>query len=130
MPYSQLPPCPRTFARRQWNCYGAGVNAADLRTTADTFVSSGLAAAGYEYVISDDGWMDGRDADGKMMADPIKFPGGWTNLSAYIHSKGLKAGLYSAASSVVCSGRVGSLYNEFLDAATFASWGIDYAKYE
>lgn len=51
-------------------------------------------------------------------------------MSAYIQSKGLKAGLYSAASSVVCSGRVGSLYNEYLDAETFASWNIDYVKYD
>jgi alpha-galactosidase len=65
-----------------------------------------------------------------MYADEKKFPGGWTNLSAYIQSKGLKAGLYSAASSVVCSGRVGSLYNEYLDAQTYASWGIQYIKYD
>ena len=74
--------------------------------------------------------MAGRDASGRMYADEVKFPGGWTNLSAYIQSKGLKAGLYSAASSVVCSGRVGSLYNEYLDAETFASWNIDYVKYD
>jgi alpha-galactosidase len=110
-----------------WNCYGSGVSAADLMTTADVFVSSGLRDAGYSFVISDDGWMAGRNATtGEMLADPIKFPGGWPPLVDYIHSKGLKVGLYSAASSVVCSGRVGSLYNEFLDAATFASWGIDY----
>lgn len=75
--------------------------------------------------------MDGRNAStGEMLADPVKFPGGWPALVSYIHSKGIKAGLYSAASSVVCSGRVGSLYNEWLDAQTFASWGIDYVKYE
>ena len=71
--------------------------------------------------------MGGRDATtGEMVADPAKFPGGWPPLVSYIHSKGLKVGLYSAASSVVCSGRVGSLYNEFLDASTYANWGIDY----
>ena len=80
------------------------------------------------YVSTDDGWMSGRDANGRMIADPIKFPGGWPALSAYVHGKGLKLGLYSAASSVVCSGRVGSLYNEALDAETFAEWGIDYVK--
>ena len=93
-------------------------------------MSSGLAAAGYEYVSTDDGWMSGRDANGRMIADPFKFPGGWPALSAYVHGKGLKLGLYSAASSVVCSGRVGSLYNEALDAQTFADWGIDYVKFD
>ena len=72
--------------------------------------------------------MSGRsNVTGEMEADPVKFPGGWPPLVAYIHSLGLKVGLYSAASSVVCSGRVGSLYNEFLDAQTFADWGIDCA---
>ncbi len=75
--------------------------------------------------------MNGRNATtGEMLADPVKFPGGWAALASYIHSKGLKVGLYSAASSVVCSGRVGSLYNEYLDAKTFASWDIDYVKFE
>ena len=106
------------------------MNAQDLRDTADFFVSSGLAGAGYTYVSTDDGWMSGRDANGRMIADPLKFPGGWPALSAYVHGKGLKLGLYSAASSVVCSGRVGSLYNEDIDAETFASWGIDYVKYD
>ena len=83
------------------------------------------------YIVSDDGWSKGRNATtGEILADPDKFPGGWPPLVQYIHSKGLKAGLYSAASSVVCSGRVGSLYNEYLDAKTFASWDIDYVKYE
>ncbi len=113
-----------------WNCYGSGVNAQDLRDTADFFVSSGLAGVGYTFVSTDDGWMSGRDANGRMIADPFKFPGGWPALSAYVHGKGLKLGLYSAASSVVCSGRVGSLYNEDIDAETFASWGIDYVKYD
>lgn len=72
--------------------------------------------------------MSGRDANGRMVADPVKFPGGWSALSAYVHGKGLKLGLYSAASSVVCSGRVGSLYHEYIDAETFASWNIDYVK--
>lgn len=83
------------------------------------------------YICSDDGWSAGRNATtGEMLADPVKFPGGWAALASYIHSKGLKVGLYSAASSVVCSGRVGSLYNEYLDAKTFASWDIDYVKFE
>lgn len=93
-------------------------------------MSSGLASAGYTTVVSDDGWNTfARDASGRMQADEKKFPGGWPPLVAYIHSKGLKAGLYSAASSVVCSGRTGSLYNEVIDAETFAAWGIDYVRF-
>ena len=64
--------------------------------------------------------MSGRDASGRMVAAPDKFPEGMSGLATYMKSKGLKLGLYSAASSVVCSGRVGSLYNEAIDAQTFA----------
>lgn len=118
-----------SYPTDSWNCFGASVTAADLKTTADFFVSSGLAAAGYEYVSTDDGWMTGaRDAAGNMIADPVKFPGGFTDVVSYVHGKGLKIGLYSAASSVVCSGRTGSLYHEEGDAAQWASWGVDYVK--
>lgn len=123
-----LSPRPPPTPRSAGNCYGSGVTAADLRATADFFVSSGLAAVGYEFVSTDDGWMSGRDANGRMVADPVKFPGGMPALVAYVEGKGLKLGLYSAASSVVCSGRVGSLYNEDIDAETFAAWNIDYVK--
>ena len=107
------------------------MTAADLKPTADFFVSSGLAAAGYNYVSTDDGWMTGaRNAsNGQMIPDPVKFPGnGFADVAAYVHAKGLKVGLYSAASSVVCSGRTGSLYHEAIDAAQWASWSIDYVK--
>ena len=111
-----------------WNCYGSGVTAADLKATADFFVSSGMKDAGYEYVMTDDGWTSGRDAQGRIIADPVKFPGGMAAVADYVHGLGLKLGVYSAASSVVCSGRVGSLYREQIDAQTFASWGVDYVK--
>jgi hypothetical protein len=114
---------------RNRNCYGAGVNEVDLQNTADFFVSSGLRDAGYDTVSTDDGWMGGRDAAGRMIADPVKFKSGMPALAAYMHARGLKLGVYSAASSVVCSGRVGSLYHEDIDAKTFASWGIDYVKF-
>lgn len=115
-----------------WTAFATGVTAQDLRATADFFVSSGLAAAGYAYVNSDDGWAEGqRDpASGRLVADPGKFPGGIRALADYIHSKGLKLGIYTASSSVVCSGRPGSLFHEALDAETFVSWGVDYVKIE
>lgn len=104
---------------------------ADLRATADFFVSSGLKAAGYLYVNSDDGWsLQQRDAAGRLVADPVKFPSGLKNLSAYIHSKGLKFGIYSASSSVVCSGRPGSLFSESIDAQYFVDANIDFVKYD
>ena len=116
------------LAWNSWNCYGTSVSSKDLRDTADFFVSSGLAAKGYKFVITDDGWMSGRDAEGRMLANHVNFPEGMANLSVYMKARGLELGLYSAASSVVCSGRVGSLYNEAIDAQTFASWGVGYVK--
>lgn len=114
-----------------WTAFGTGVSEADLRATADFFVSSGLKDAGYLYVNCDDGWsLENRDASGRLVPDPVKFPSGLRNLSAYIHSKGLLFGIYSASSSVVCSGRPGSLFSESVDAESFVSWDIDYVKYD
>ena len=114
-----------------WNCYGGSVTSKDLRDTADFLVSSGLSSI-YSFVISDDGWTSGRDSiTNEIIPDPIKFPDVANgSLASYIHSKGLKLGIYSAASSVVCSGRVGSLYHEVIDAVTFGRWGVDYVKYD
>ena len=106
-----------------WTSVGTGVSSAFLRGVADFFVSSGLAAKGYKYVNSDDGWSAARDSSGRLTWDTVRFPEGIANLTAYIHSKGLLFGIYAAASSVVCSGRPGSLYYEALDAQTFADWG-------
>ena len=110
-----------------WTAFATSVNEADLRATADFFVSSGLAAAGYLFVNSDDGWSLGaRDAvTGRLVPDPQKFPSGMAALAAYVHSKGLLFGLYTASSSVVCSGRPGSLFHEGVDAETFVEWGVD-----
>lgn len=71
-----------------------------------------------------------RDAQGRMIPDPIKFPDGFAAVADYVHQKKLLMGIYSAGSSVVCSGRTGSLYNEVIDAETFASWGVDYVKFD
>ena len=113
-----------------WTAFGTGVSEADLRATADFFVSSGLREAGYLYVNSDDGWSLGQrdNATGELVADPSKFPSGIKALADYIHSKSLLFGIYSASSSVVCSGRPGSLYHERVDAQLFASYGVDYIK--
>ena len=114
-----------------WTSVGSGVSAAFLQAMGDFFVSSGLREAGFEYICSDDGWSNGtRSAGGELQPDSKKFPAGLLGVANYLHSIQLKFGIYSAASSVVCSGRPGSLYNEFVDAATFAAAHVDYVKYD
>ncbi len=121
-----------------WNTFAcAGLNETVIKQTADTFVSSGMAAAGYQYVNLDDCWMNGRDSSGKIQWNTTKFPAGIPALAQYVHGKGLKIGLYSTPNTLTCSGiyggvavAVGSKGFETSDAQTFASWGIDYLKYD
>lgn len=97
--------------------------------TAKAIVDTGLAAAGYEYVNSDDCWMLAtRDANGQQVPNPAKFPDGWLPVTSYIHSLGLKAGLYTAKGPNTCAGFAASCDHEFQDAAVWSSWGIDYVK--
>ncbi len=102
-------------------------------------VSSGMQAAGFQYVNIDDCWMNGRDASGNLQWDATKFPSGIPALAAYVHGKGLKLGIYETPNTVTCVGiyagispsvAVGSLGHEAQDATTFASWGVDYLKYD
>ncbi len=97
---------------------------------ADAMETSGMKDAGYEYIIIDDCWQIGRDANGKIIADSIKFPDGIKYLADYIHSKGLKFGIYSDAGTKTCAGRPGSKGVEAIDAQTYAEWGVDYLKYD
>ena len=115
-----------------WTSAGESVSAKFLMAMGDALVATGLASAGYMLVCSDDGWSTGsRNASsGRIVADPTKFPNGFQEVTTHLHAAGLQAGIYSSASSVVCSGRPGSLYNEYLDAATFAEWEVDYVKYD
>ena len=112
-----------------WNLYACGVNASVLMRSADALISSGLAQAGYRYVNSDDCWMLAtRNARGQQVADPTKFPDGFANVTAYIHSKGLLSGLYTAKGNWTCQHKAASCLHERIDAAQWASWGIDYVK--
>jgi len=111
-----------------WNYYTCKVNDAMIRAQADALVSSGLAAAGYKYVIVDDCWQGERDATGKMHPNS-KFPD-MGALSAYVHHKGLKFGIYSSPGPKTCAGFEGSLGHEEQDAATYGEWGIDWLKYD
>jgi alpha-galactosidase len=97
---------------------------------ADAMVSIGLKDAGYEYIVIDDCWQVDRDKEGNIMVDPDRFPSGIKKLSDYVHSKGLKFGIYSDAGTATCQGRPGSRGYEFQDARTYASWGVDYLKYD
>ena len=84
--------------------------------------------AGYQYVVIDDCWQVGRDAQGAIVADRKRFPNGMAALADYIHARGLKFGLYTDVGSRTCQGRPGSLGHEWQDAATYAAWGVDYLK--
>ena len=114
-----------------WNTFTWNINEELIRETADIMVSSGLKDAGYEYVVIDDCWsLKQRDENGCLVADPEKFPHGMKAVADYVHSKGLKFGMYSCDGTHTCAGYPGSFEHEFQDAATFASWGVDYLKYD
>ncbi|KAH1191882.1 Alpha-galactosidase [Glycine max] len=115
-----------------WNHFGCDVNESVVRETADAMMSTGLAALGYQYVNIDDCWAElNRDTEGNMVPNAASFPSGIKALADYVHSKGLKLGIYSDAGNQTCSKRMpGSLGHEEQDAKTFASWGVDYLKYD
>jgi alpha-galactosidase len=114
-----------------WNKFACNVSESLIRQTADKIIDLGLDKLGYEYVNIDDCWMlTERDAQGHMIPDPQTFPSGMRALGDYIHSKGLKFGVYSSAGNYTCEGRAGSLYHEDVDAADWASYGVDYLKYD
>lgn len=113
-----------------WNKFGCNVSEKLIRETADAVVASGMKDAGYKYVVIDDCWQVKRAADGTIVADPERFPSGIKALGDYVHSKGLLFGIYSDAGSKTCAGRPGSRGYEYQDARTYASWGVDYLKYD
>lgn len=121
-----------------WNAYGCDINESKVKAAADAIVDGGYKDAGYEYVNIDDCWQaPNRDANGRLVPDPKKFPDGIKGVANYVHSKGLKLGLYATPGSRTCaniyngySGRLGSMGHVEQDARTFASWGVDYLKYD
>jgi len=114
-----------------WYSAYCGVSAQLVEETARDMVADGMAAAGYRYVNIDDCWMaPARDSAGNLVADPTRFPGGIKPVAAYVHSLGLKLGIYEDAGTLTCAGYPGSYGHEAQDAATFASWGVDYVKYD
>jgi alpha-galactosidase len=114
-----------------WNSFGCNVSEQLVEQTADIMVSSGLRAAGYQYVNIDDCWMSSsRNSAGQLVPDPAKFPDGISGVANYVHGKGLKLGIYESAGTATCAGYPGSLNHEQTDANSFASWGVDYLKYD
>ncbi|WP_045859353.1 glycoside hydrolase family 27 protein [Teredinibacter purpureus] len=113
-----------------WNHFGCNVDEKLIKATADAMAKNGMKAAGYEYVNIDDCWHGERDANGNIQVDAERFPSGMKALADYVHKRGLKLGIYSDAGWTTCAGKPGSRGYEFQDAKTYASWGIDYLKYD
>ena len=114
-----------------WNKFGTGINEQMVKEMADALISTGLKDAGYNHILLDDGWMDmERDAQGNLVPHPEKFPNGIKVVADYVHSKGLKFGLYNCAGSKTCAGYPGSRGHEYQDALKYAEWGVDYLKYD
>ncbi|MFZ5551224.1 MAG: glycoside hydrolase family 27 protein [Pseudomonadota bacterium] len=128
-PKPNLAPTP-PMGWNSWNKFACNVSEQLIRQQADGMAASGMKAAGYRYIVIDDCWQKSRDADGNIQADPERFPSGIKALADYVHSKGLKFGLYSDAGSLTCGGRPGSAGHEFQDARQYAKWGVDYLKYD
>lgn len=114
-----------------WNTFTWDINEELIKQVADVFVEQGYKDAGYEYIVIDDCWsLRERDEQGRLVPDPAKFPSGMKALADYIHSKGLKFGMYSCAGTHTCAGYPGSFEHEFQDAKQFAEWEVDYLKYD
>ncbi|HVT73586.1 MAG TPA: glycoside hydrolase family 27 protein [Lacunisphaera sp.] len=114
-----------------WNTFAANINEDLVKETADAMVANGMRDAGYVYIVLDDTWSAReRDAGGRLVADPKKFPSGMKALGDYLHAKGFKFGIYNCAGTQTCAGYPGGRGHEFVDALTYASWGVDYLKYD
>lgn len=111
-----------------FNTFGTTFNQQLVVSVVKAMESDGMRAAGYRYIILDDGWQGPRDASGNITADPSRFPCGIGRLAAFVHSHGFRFGLYTTPGSRSCAGRPGSAGHVRADARTFASWGVDYIK--
>ncbi len=123
---AQTPP----MGWNSWNKFQCNVSADLIKSVADAISTNGMKEAGYEYVVIDDCWQVSRDADGNIVADAKTFPDGIKGVADYVHSKGLKFGIYSDAGTKTCAGRPASQGHEYQDALMYAKWGVDYLKYD
>ncbi|MFA5817567.1 MAG: NPCBM/NEW2 domain-containing protein [Bacteroidales bacterium] len=125
---NRLAPIP-PMGWNSWNAFEAKIDEAKIKSIADAMVASGMRDAGYTYLVLDDGWMaKERDSNGNLTADSEKFPAGMKAIGDYIHSKGLKFGIYECRGYLTCQGLPGSFEHEQADMNSFASWGVDYIK--
>ena len=114
-----------------WNTFAEKIDEKLVREMADVIVEKGLDKFGYNYVVIDDCWAEKtRDSSGRLVPDKNKFPSGMKTLADYVHSKGLKFGMYSCAGVLTCGQYPASYDYEFIDAKTFAEWGVDFLKYD
>jgi alpha-galactosidase len=113
-----------------WNKFACNVSEELIKQVADAMATNGMKDAGYQYIVIDDCWQVDRDPQGNIIADAKRFPSGIKALADYIHSKGLKFGIYSDAGTLTCQKRPGSRGYEFQDARQYAAWGVDYVKYD
>jgi alpha-galactosidase len=126
----QLAPTP-PMGFNTWNTFQTKISEDMLKEMVDVYVSSGMKESGYQYFVLDDGWMSmERDQNGSLVADPVKFPHGMKAFADYVHSKGLKFGIYNCAGSKTCAGYPGTRGHEYEDARLYASWGVDFLKYD
>jgi len=123
---AQTPP----MGWNSWNKFACNVSEDLIKSVADAIARNGMKDAGYQYVVIDDCWQVSRDENGNIVADSKHFPSGIKALADYVHSKGLKFGLYSDAGKKTCAGRPGSQGHEYQDALQYARWGVDYLKYD
>jgi alpha-galactosidase len=124
---AKLAPTP-PMGWNSWNKFACNVSETLIKGAADAMVSSGMKDAGYQYIVIDDCWQVSRDKDGTIVADPKTFPSGIKALADYVHSKGLKFGIYTDIGTKTCAGRPATRGYEYQDARTYASWGVDYVK--
>jgi alpha-galactosidase len=129
--FENLAPAP-PMGWNSWNTFQTNINEELVKGIADVFVASGMKDAGYTYIVLDDGWMAmQRDAKtGDLVPDPKKFPNGLKPVIEYVHSKGLKFGLYNCAGTKTCAGYPGTRGYEYQDARFYASLDIDYLKFD
>ena len=113
-----------------WNKYQCNVSEVLIMGMADAMVSSGMKDVGYEYIVIDDCWQISRDENGNIVPDKDRFPHGMKYVADYVHSKGLKFGIYSSAGTVTCQKRPGGFGHEYQDALYYAKCGVDYLKYD
>ena len=114
-----------------WNKYYCDINQTVIYTNTDRLIELGLDKLGYTYVNVDDCWLtDKRDDNGHVIVDSERFPDGMKAVGDYIHSRGLKYGIYNSAGTMTCEGKAGSLFHEITDVEDFVAWGVDFLKYD